>query len=326
MVLCLFSPRGIHAQQLVNSVSVVAWSNTNQFIAFATTSIYEIEIFDQQTQQTRQILAGHFDRITDLVWSPDDQQLASGSIDRTIQVWDVETGELVHTLSGHSDSVNTIGWSHDGSKIFSSSILQESGEFFIWNTQTGQLEESLPIGGVLGIGISSVSGWIALTGFGGDITILEQDLSIAQTLINPNNFAEGLEGYQLAWHPSEVYLASGHLNGSILVWNVSNGQFVQQLSGSTAEDIPFSQIRALRFDPTGTRLLSVNGEGLIRVWDTQSWQLLSETQISTPIYGADWNLDGTTLLYGTDNPHPAAVLASDLDSFIPTTEALSGET
>jgi WD40 repeat protein len=41
---------------------------------------------------------GHTGAVTSVAWSPDGQQLASGSYDKSIRVWDAESGKSVATL------------------------------------------------------------------------------------------------------------------------------------------------------------------------------------------------------------------------------------
>jgi len=53
-----------------------------------------------------------------VAFSPDGQNLASGSYDETIKIWNLTTGELVHTLwafnSGHSNGVWSVTFSPQG--------------------------------------------------------------------------------------------------------------------------------------------------------------------------------------------------------------------
>ena len=68
-----------------------------------------------------QTLAGHSDRVTAVVFSPDGKRIASGSWDKTIKVWDAISSDLEKTLAGHSDRVTAVAFSPDGKRIASGS-------------------------------------------------------------------------------------------------------------------------------------------------------------------------------------------------------------
>ena len=53
-----------------------------------------------------QTLEGHTNPVLSVVFSYDEQLLASGSHDNTIRIRDTKTGALLQTLQGHTDSVH----------------------------------------------------------------------------------------------------------------------------------------------------------------------------------------------------------------------------
>jgi WD40 repeat protein len=52
-----------------------------------------------------QTLEGHSHWVESVAFSPDGQQLASGSSDKSIKLWDPTTGDLHQTMVGHSDLI-----------------------------------------------------------------------------------------------------------------------------------------------------------------------------------------------------------------------------
>ena len=48
-------------------------------------------------------LRGHKNYVSSVVFSPNGEYLASGSLDKTIGVWRVSSGERIKTLTGHSN-------------------------------------------------------------------------------------------------------------------------------------------------------------------------------------------------------------------------------
>ena len=89
-------------------------------------------------------LQGHSGVVNSVVWSPDGNYIASGSMDGIIKVWSFETGACTQTLEGHSfysGGVRSVAWSPDGSKVASGS---GNNTVKVWSAETGA--RGTPIG------------------------------------------------------------------------------------------------------------------------------------------------------------------------------------
>ncbi|MEO7020758.1 MAG: protein kinase [Ktedonobacteraceae bacterium] len=72
--------------------------------------------------------------VSALAWSPDSQQIASGSRE-SVQIWEASTGQLVITYAKHARMVTAVAWSSaNGGRIASASKDQSVQ---IWQPQTG---------------------------------------------------------------------------------------------------------------------------------------------------------------------------------------------
>ncbi|KAM0938175.1 putative transcription factor WD40-like family [Dioscorea sansibarensis] len=80
-------------------------------------------------------IAGHTEAVLSVVFSPDGNNLASGSGDTTVRLWDLNTQTPLFTCSGHKNWVLSIAWSPDGKYLVSGS---KAGELIIWDPQTGR--------------------------------------------------------------------------------------------------------------------------------------------------------------------------------------------
>ncbi|CAI9106775.1 OLC1v1005994C2 [Oldenlandia corymbosa var. corymbosa] len=79
-------------------------------------------------------IAGHTEAVLSVAFSPDGQQLASGSGDTTVRLWDLSTQTPLFTCKGHKNWVLCIAWSPDGKYLVSGS---KSGELQCWDPKTG---------------------------------------------------------------------------------------------------------------------------------------------------------------------------------------------
>ena len=85
--------------------------------------------WDAETGTCVKTLEGHCSGVCSVCFSPDGNQLASGSRDRTVRLWDAETGTCVKTLEGHGNLVRSVCFSPDGRLVVSGST---DGTVWLW--------------------------------------------------------------------------------------------------------------------------------------------------------------------------------------------------
>ena len=84
----------------------------------------------------------------------------------------------------------------------------------------------------------------------------------------------------LAFSPDGKWLASGGYDKSIIVWNLSSGREEFHLGGlpvplaDASHSLNKQAISALTFNPEGTRLVSVEVSGTLKVWSLQTRKML----------------------------------------------------
>ena len=77
--------------------------------------------------------------VVSMMFSPDANFIAVGSIDTVIRVWGVVTGTLVDRLRGHRTSVCSVGFTPDGKGLVPDSIDQT---FRLWELNTAAAGEA----------------------------------------------------------------------------------------------------------------------------------------------------------------------------------------
>lgn len=98
-------------------------------------------------------LTGHVGRVTAVVFSPDNQFLASAGDDAKMKIWDTATGREVRTLAGHTQFINALAFSADGKFLASGSV---DGSTKLWDAQTGDLLLTL-------VTLNKGADWLAIT-------------------------------------------------------------------------------------------------------------------------------------------------------------------
>jgi len=80
-------------------------------------------------------LAGHSEAVLSACFSPDGQELATGSGDTTVRLWDLNTETPLFTCKGHKHWVLYVAFSPDCTKVASGGMDKL---IFVWNAETGE--------------------------------------------------------------------------------------------------------------------------------------------------------------------------------------------
>ena len=102
-----------------------------------------IKIWDLNSGKVLHTLEGHEKEIDHLLFTPDNRNIISSSLDHTLKMWDFETGEELRTFTGHEKLIRDVLITPDGSHIISSS---EDNTIRVWDLHTGGCRMLFPGG------------------------------------------------------------------------------------------------------------------------------------------------------------------------------------
>jgi WD40 repeat protein len=180
-----------------------------------------VELWDvRRRQPIGGPLAGHFDVVRSVAFSPDGRLLAAGSNDGTIWLWDVARRTRIGSpLRGHTGPVFGVAFSPDGALLASAS---NDITVRLWDV-AHRRARGLPLLGHTDVVFTvafSPDGTL-LASAGDDRTIRLWDVASGQPLGQPlNGNASSITTGSLAFSPDGKWLASGSYDGSVRLWDI----------------------------------------------------------------------------------------------------------
>jgi WD40 repeat protein len=193
-------------------------------------------------------LTGHIDNVNSVSFSPDGERLASGDSNGTVKVWDASTGQETRTLKqrGFTESVC---FSPDGKRLAAGGLVGIE----VWDVSTGRLLLSIR-----------------------NPENPYQYFNVVGRERNPHCHSWV---NCVCFSPDGNRLASAHNDGFVIVWGATTGQ---QSMGQfeTVSALPshhrdfLREVNSVCFSPEGKRLAYGTDDGLLRVWDTATNQIV----------------------------------------------------
>ena len=240
----------------------------------------DVVLWDAASGSEKARFSGHSDTVSRVVFSSDETRLLSGSLDRTIRLWDIASGDELLRIDSPGAILN-VAFAPDGQRAVSSSADASVGD--------------VPDDTV-------------------DRTVRVWDLNTGAEIqrFEPNS------GYVRAvdFSPDGQHVASGTWNsldgGVVQLWNIETGSLERRFFGGHRD-----VITQVRFNSSGTRLLSASWDRSLVIWDVQTGVELQrleghEDRILSATFGPDENfvLAGTGNI-GNNIPDPAKDAVAD---------------
>ncbi|KAI0884183.1 vegetative incompatibility protein HET-E-1 [Annulohypoxylon maeteangense] len=200
-----------------------------------------------------------FNYVSDLAFTPDSKQIASGSNFEAVRFWDVASKTTLAKYEGATDKMSSVAISPDGMTIAAGS---DDFTVMAWDIKTRALRYSIkahsgwvnsvffsPDGKILASGAmdETIALWDALTGR--EIKRIDNQSSCVNTA---------------TFSPDGSLIATGSVDGMIRLWDVSND----------SEDIRLildghsGCVNSVRFSPNGNRIVSGSDDMTIKLWGT----------------------------------------------------------
>ncbi|GMH07323.1 hypothetical protein Nepgr_009163 [Nepenthes gracilis] len=180
-------------------------------------------------------------------------RFATGGGDHKVRIWNMKSvgrdfqkddslPRILATLRDHFGSVNCVRWAKHGRHVASGS-----------DDQVVLVHERRPGSGTTEFGSGEppdVENWkvvITLRGHTADVV-------------------------DLNWSPDDSMLASGSLDNTIHIWNMTSGNCTAVLRGHS------SLVKGVAWDPIGSFIASQSDDKTVFIWRTSDWSLVHKTE------------------------------------------------
>jgi WD40 repeat protein len=247
-------------------------------------------------------------------FSPDGKRVASGSDDGTVRVWDLATGQAV-VLKGHKHVVSQVCFSPDGKRLASASWdktvriwdLATSRAVMVW---TGW-------GPARSVSFSPVGNRLAIGGFSTPPLVV-WDLATRQAVVLQVGQDTGFVS-SVTFSPDNKYLASGHEDGFVRVWELATGKPVVLINGHKG------RVYDMSFSLDGKRLATCAADLKMRIWDLATQQGIALQGHTSTVSSVSFSPDGKRLASASSDRTVRVWEAMDTGHLFHLREAASSE-
>ncbi|KAG9064826.1 hypothetical protein KI688_003086 [Linnemannia hyalina] len=249
-----------------------------------------INIWLSASKAIIQALTGHSKDISCVIFSPDNQHIASGSADKTIRIWNAQSGVTITTLKGHDGKVTSIAYSPTGHYIVSGS---KDSTVRLWEASTGDIVYSFDAEGceVQCVAFSPSGSWIASGGEDGAVSLWDP-VNLISGLVFDGGHDRTVNS--IAFSPDGIHIASGGDDNTVRIWNINTGTKVRVLEGH------MDPVRCLAFSSSGMRIFSGGDDRTVRIWDVD----IEANAFSQALIGH--SKDISCVVFSPDNKHVAS--------------------
>lgn len=222
-------------------------------------------------------LSGHSEPVTDAVFSPDGELIATSSEDGLIRLWRAADGELVGTLEGHTAEVAAVDFSADGELLVSGAYDRTAKLWSVQERTTTETIESLYMGYVLEVQFAPEGPYFLVADHLCDVQLRRAPTGLLeQSLRQPEcvNTGGTVKSWGIDFSPDGTQVITGEglwsSGGSIHRWNVQDAfEPPKLLEGFKLK------VRDLEYSPSGDTLaVALLGSPVFWLMDAENGDLI----------------------------------------------------
>jgi WD40 repeat protein len=248
--------------------------------------IYAPPKIDNGIARLSRVFNHHESDIWVVKFLPDNERMASCSVDGTVKIFERATGKIMRVLK-HPQGVTHMDISADGSLIATSSY---DTKVRIWTVADGRLVKELS-------GHTKTPWAVNFSPDGKRLLSCGEDASIRIWDVESGALIRTLSGHsRTVWDarfsPDGKIIASGSFDSKVKLWDASSGTLIRILDGHS------QAVAALIFSHNGRTLATCSDDKTIKLWDVRHGNLIKTLRQPEHAQAVAFSPDDTRLLTG----------------------------
>jgi WD40 repeat protein len=265
-----------------------------------------IQILDASTGQVVLTIQAHTAGVFAIAWSPDGSRLISGGLypDDSVRVWNAINGQPIFEFTNQGIDILVVSWSPDGNR-FLAIPAEPPPVAQVRDAGTGNPLFSIATGTISDLVWSPDGSRVATATAAGEVGIHDgTTLQFITSFTATRATTGGNQLSKVAWNNDATRIVSGSLNGTVRVWNTTTGVPIFEVQGNDYQgsDVLLKLVNNVYFSSDGSTFSSVSGDGTVRTWNSTTGQLVTTTQLGSPVYASAVSPDKSKLAYGGSSP------------------------
>ncbi|MCQ3928903.1 MAG: hypothetical protein DPW16_00465 [Chloroflexi bacterium] len=258
---------------VIDGVYNIEWNSDGNQLA-GSLSNGDVRIWNYPTNQPQgDLVSISASAVTSMAWQPNAKNLTIARLDNQLEIWDISSNEMIHQFDGHSSQVDQVAWSPNGEFLALSTRLGNLPLIKVLDASTGALviafRPEKAQNPVIGLEWSSDGRFLATASYFSETILVwsVEDLQASPILQLTH------EGHVInfEWIPNEQKIVSVYIIGDatrVLVWDTAHGNPLTDLANK------FANVSSLAWSPDGQMIATSLENGLVEIWDAQSYQPL----------------------------------------------------
>ena len=244
---------------LTGSNAAITSIDLDQDLLLASSNDFASRVWTFNDMKLRRTLTGHSNKVLTVKFLGVSNKVVSGSHDRTLKIWDLNRHACIRTLFAGSSCNDLVTCQGKDSTIISGHFDKR---IRFWDTRSDASANEILLQGKITSLDLSPDGYCLLS------CVRDESLKLLDLRMNQvvrtfcaDGFKVGCDWTRCKFSPDNQYIVVGSSDGSVFIWNSSNGKLEKVL-----RDQHSTTVIACSWNPNGTLLISTDKNKKVIVW------------------------------------------------------------